>query len=482
MSKKMLIIIVFLMMFQFSCSKNNVRTGNDYTRKKLPETGSKNESKMNKTDCNEFENIMVNKNNSDFNLESSSLNFETTISDTKENSSKNNKDNVVSGSLFNTADIISNQAEIIVSPGTTDDILIDKDKNDEEKRKEILDLMKEHYNRALLLYNSGEYEESKNEFKISLRIMIDSDLETETFFKLAPFYKNIFDSSECRQVAVDENSCSEDPNVNEFNQEVVDYINKYKTNYRKKMLKRLSRSTRYIGKIREIFENEGLAQDLAYLPMIESDFAIRAHSKEGAAGLWQFTKKAGKKYNLRMDSSIDERYDPVISTIAVAKKIKDLYKTYDSILLSEVGEFTTLRTVGIAVTHNLQNLTDQKDLSIEARKYIADFVANLVIAKNPEKYGFEKIEYALPLEYDEVSVNGDYPLSICAKAAQCSLQEIKDLNPALLLGRTPTGDNQFILKIPGGKSEIFNNAIESGLIHIVRPGETMLSIALKYNI
>ena len=90
-------------------------------------------------------------------------------------------------------------------------------------------------------------------------------------------------------------------------------------------LEGLKISGRYIGQMQKIFREEGLPPELAYLPLVESSFNIRARSSVGAVGMWQFMPETGKKF-LRIDTAVDERFDPIASTRAAARLLKENYR------------------------------------------------------------------------------------------------------------------------------------------------------------
>jgi len=85
----------------------------------------------------------------------------------------------------------------------------------------------------------------------------------------------------------------------------------------------LIRSATHIHSIRTIFRKAGLPEDLAYLPHVESSFNYRAHSKSGAVGIWQFTRRTGRHY-LQIDYALDERFDPLSASEAAALLLKQL--------------------------------------------------------------------------------------------------------------------------------------------------------------
>ncbi|MEW6087781.1 MAG: LysM peptidoglycan-binding domain-containing protein [bacterium] len=408
------------------------------------------------------------------------------------------------------------------STEVSNNTLENKKQDEKTGQKEGKELIQEHYSKALSFYDSGEYDKSKEELKLCLKLTADMDLDIETLFRFGDVYKDVFDSTSTQETTVEQNGSIDSTGVLdnivqeekeivqglsageveydfpvEFNEEVKKYIRLHVGRNHKAMKARLARSGKYIDMMKEVFKNEGLPQDLAYLPMIESAFKVKAYSRAGAAGLWQFMRKTGQKYGLKSNWSIDERYDPVASTRAAAKYLKDLYKIFDSWILAEAaynaGEFRILRAMGIAVSRDFWYLAKKNILARETRGYVADFMANLIIAKNPEKYGFTNIQYEQPFEYDEIVIENCMELSFAARLAECSVEELKFLNPALIKWCTPIDYPKFVLKVPKGKAETFNdnlakiaNKDPKGKIgwtqHVVKSGETMSIISWKYGI
>ena len=96
-------------------------------------------------------------------------------------------------------------------------------------------------------------------------------------------------------------------------------------------------------------ESTALPEDLVYVAMIESGFSSKAHSFANAVGYWQFIEGTGKRYGLKIDSYVDERRDPVLSTRAAAEYFKDLYGAFASWHLAlasyNAGEYKVNRSV-----------------------------------------------------------------------------------------------------------------------------------------
>jgi membrane-bound lytic murein transglycosylase D len=118
------------------------------------------------------------------------------------------------------------------------------------------------------------------------------------------------------------------------------------------------------------------------------------------------------------------------------------------------------------------------------------FLAAVLIAKEPHKYGFSNIDYHPPLVYEKVLVPPDTGLVWLAKVAETDLAELRALNPALKRGKTPPGSSLFEIKLPPGKKEIYEKnlltynhlAAIKGKKHLVRPGETLTGIAKRYRV
>ena len=118
------------------------------------------------------------------------------------------------------------------------------------------------------------------------------------------------------------------------------------------------------------------------------------------------------------------------------------------------------------------------------------FLAAVLIASEPQKYGFSNIDYHPPLLYEKVIVPPATRLDLIAKASETDISEIKALNPALKKEKTPPNRSPFEIKVPSGKKEIFEKnfplltqkAVSKGGNHSVRPGETLSAIAKKYRV
>jgi membrane-bound lytic murein transglycosylase D len=279
-----------------------------------------------------------------------------------------------------------------------------------------------------------------------------------------------------------------------INSKVEQCIQYFQTTIRDKFVTWLSRSEKYIPFMKNLLKEHGLPEDLAYLSLIESGFNPYAYSRAKAVGLWQFISRTGKRYGLKVNWWVDERRDPEKSTIAAAKYLKDLYDLFACWYLAaagyNAGEYKIIQAIKRYRTEDFWKLTNQRYLKRETKDYVPQMIAAALIAKNPEKYGFIDIEYQEPLRYEKVKVPELTDLGLIAKACETSLEEIKDLNPELRRGVTPPNENEYEIKIPFGKKDLFLKNLETlqplekfqFKTHLVKKGETLKGIAKNYRV
>jgi hypothetical protein len=241
---------------------------------------------------------------------------------------------------------------------------------------------------------------------------------------------------------------------------IDDFVAQFQTNLRQFFSGALSRSGRYVPRMAPILEKEGVPAELAYLPLIESGFREHAVSRAGAVGPWQLIPGTGRRYGLRIDSYVDERRDPVKSTQAAARYLRDLHDMFGSWHLSlaayNTGEGNISRILERGHADDFWEMSNRGYLHHETENYVPEFLAALHIAETPEAYGFEAPEPA-PLRYDLVKVKRSLQLNTVARLSGASADEIKDLNPALRRGVIPP--QGYLVRLPKGTKETFQVAL-----------------------
>lgn len=278
------------------------------------------------------------------------------------------------------------------------------------------------------------------------------------------------------------------------NARVEQFIQCFQTTLREKFVTWLARSGKYIPIMKRLLREQGLPEDLVYMAFIESGFDPYAYSRSKAVGPWQFIYLTGKRYGLKVNWWVDERRDPEKSTIAAAKYLKDLYETFACWYLAaagyNAGEYKIIKAIKRYRTEDFWTLTKVRYLKRETKDYVPLMIAAALVAKDPEKYGFTDVEYQKPLRYERVKVPELTGLSLVAKACEASLEEIKDLNPELRRGVTPPNENDYEIKIPFGRKDLFEvtfqilQAFEKFEFksHLVKKGETLKGIAKLYRV
>ena len=215
----------------------------------------------------------------------------------------------------------------------------------------------------------------------------------------------------------------------------------------------LLRLSRYRPIVETIFSEFHLPSDLVYLSLVESGFNPYAYSRAKATGPWQFMKGTAKVYGLRVDTYVDERRDPIKSTVAAARYLRDLYDLFGAWPLAmaayNAGEGKVMRALQKARAESFSEISKTRLIRRETKEYVPRFMAATIIARNPDRYGFTQ-ESAEPHQFDEAIVTRPVHFRAIANATGISYEELRLLNPELRRDATPPGDEIYHLKVPVG--------------------------------
>jgi len=273
---------------------------------------------------------------------------------------------------------------------------------------------------------------------------------------------------------------------------IQQYINYYQGRNRATMENGLRRSGQYMKLARKIFAEEGVPVDITWLGQVESAWKPRAVSWAAASGLWQFVPGTGRTYGLRQTAYIDERNSFEQATRASARYLKDLGKRYNgnwelAMAAYNTGAGNIDRAISRAGTANFWMIYPY--IAQETRNYVPNILAVILIAKNPEKYGFKGIKADAPMSYDVVQVPSATSLQLVADATDSNVDYIRSLNPELKRDITPRGDT-YNVRIPAGHAKQFASLIqripperrETARLISVAPGEDWQSVANRTGI
>jgi membrane-bound lytic murein transglycosylase D len=241
----------------------------------------------------------------------------------------------------------------------------------------------------------------------------------------------------------------------ELNEPVLSAIDLYQGRLRDWFETALSRGQRYLPQIREVFAQEGIPQDLAYVALVESAFKPSAYSRAKARGVWQFISSTGKRYGLDVDWWVDERSDPEKATRAAAAYLKTLHGLFGDWSLAlagyNAGEGKVLRAMKRYGTEDFWRIRKTRGLRPETKNYVPLIYAAIVIAKSPERYGFTVTPEPAP-EFERVAIEGAIDLRAIAECAGEPVEQIRSLNPELRRIATPA-DRTFALRVPEGRAK-----------------------------
>ena len=173
------------------------------------------------------------------------------------------------------------------------------------------------------------------------------------------------------------------------------FVARFESNGRGSLASALLRSRQYVPRISAILLEDGLPPELAYLPLIESGFQPQAISRAGAVGLWQLLASTGRHYGLRIDRHIDERRDPIKSTRAAARYLKDLHEAFGDWHLAlaayNSGEHALSRLLARSPSVSFWELRMSGHLHAETADFVPKFLAAVQIAESPEAHGFNTV-------------------------------------------------------------------------------------------
>ena len=230
---------------------------------------------------------------------------------------------------------------------------------------------------------------------------------------------------------------------------VQGFINYYQGRGRGTMETGLRRSGQYMQMARKIFREEGVPEDIVWLGQVESAWRPTARSWAAASGLWQFIPGTGSRFGLRQTAYVDERNSFEKATRASARYLKWLHDRFGNWELAmgayNTGEGNIDRAISRAGQRDFWAIYPY--IAQETRNYVPNILAVILIAKNPEKYGFRNVQRMSPLAYDTVSVPSATSLQLIAALTDTSVDNIRALNPELRRDTTPPGE-PFLLRVP----------------------------------
>lgn len=292
----------------------------------------------------------------------------------------------------------------------------------------------------------------------------------------------------------------------ESNPHVEKWIRYFSDKDRERFHRFLQRGSQYKQAVEDILEETGIPSELYYLAMIESGYQTRATSHASAAGVWQFISATGKRYGLQFDSYVDERRDPIRSTEAAAKYLRDLYNVFGSWPLAlaayNSGEGRVMNAIMRGKSRNFWVLRAKGVLPAETADYVPKFFAATLIGRDPEKHGFTEIQSEKYPDLEAIAVPSPIRLSDIARSTGVPLEELLRVNPHIRRGVTPASNSTYEIWVPAPSARSVTDALPKlasfrlrhsaparalasasppKSVYVVRPGDTLASIARNHS-
>lgn len=249
------------------------------------------------------------------------------------------------------------------------------------------------------------------------------------------------------------NRLSRLPNVMEmvYNDVVQKFIDRYSGRLRHSISYMLGASNFYIPIFEEALETYQLPLELKYLPIIESALNPTAVSRVGATGLWQFMIGTGKQYGLQVNSLVDERRDPVKSSYAAARYLKDLYKVFGDWNLVIAAYNCGPENINKAI-HRANGDKDYWKiypyLPKETRGYVPAFIAANYIMTYYSQHNICPMTTRLPAKTDTVMVSRNVHMEQVAAVIGINIDLLRSLNPMYRRDVLPGATEPMPLRLP----------------------------------
>lgn len=236
-----------------------------------------------------------------------------------------------------------------------------------------------------------------------------------------------------------------------YNDIVQRFIDRYMAHLRHSVSYMLGATNFYVPIFEEALEAYQVPLELKYLPVIESALNPRAVSRVGATGLWQFMLGTGKQYGLEINSLVDERRDPVRSSYAAARYLRDLYRIFGDWNLVIAAYNCGPGNINKAIHRS----GGEKDywrlypyLPAETRGYVPAFIAANYAMTYYCEHGICPMSTKLPLETDTVVVDRDVHLEQIAKVLDLDIEMLRSLNPQYRRDIVPGATKKYAIRLP----------------------------------
>lgn len=376
---------------------------------------------------------------------------------------------------------------------------------------ELLREAQQAFEAANAAQEQGDSDAALQHYTIMLDKLKEANLDPGVFYNLRSEFGRILNNTEKlarsrdkhrKHAPCDYGAIEETSDGYPLSERVLAEIREIQHVYPRNFQAGLDRSAKYLPYIHAELAKAGMPLDLAWLAMVESQFTPKINSRAGAGGMWQFMKATGRRYNMRIDEYVDERYDWQLATRTAIRYLQDLYTEFDgcwplAVSAYNMGEGGLARVIAAnGGERDLWKLLEMPSpMQQETRKFYPKLLASIIVAKDPEKYGFTRSPQA-PEDVARVPVRGCYSLASIDGACGLPSGTLQKLNPHLVRGCTPpSGEHRIMVpshmtsqivtalhSVPKTRPNVALASSGKGASYTVKRGDTLSKIAHTYGV
>ena len=246
----------------------------------------------------------------------------------------------------------------------------------------------------------------------------------------------------------------------EYNPGLENIIKSFLKNRKKSFGRLMAISEYYFPMFEEALAKQNVPLEIKYLAVVESALNPKAVSRMGATGLWQFMYHTGKQYNLKIDSYVDERSDPLKSSEAAAEYMNKMYAIFGDwdLVLASYNSGPGNVAKAIRRSGGQQNYWNiRKNLPKETQGYVPAFLATMYIYEYHKEHGI-KPERALVQHFatDTIMIKKQMSFKQISDLLDVPVAELQLLNPSYKMNVIPVyGDQNHFLRLPKEKIAVF---------------------------
>lgn len=236
-----------------------------------------------------------------------------------------------------------------------------------------------------------------------------------------------------------------------YNRIVKNFIDLYTRKRTERVGVMLTLSEYYFPMFEEVLDRYGLPLELKYMAVIESALNPRAVSRAGATGMWQFMYYTGRKYDLTINSLVDDRRDPYKSTLAAAKFLSDLYAIYKDWNLVIAAYNCGPGNVNKAIRRSggKRNYWDiYYYLPRETRGYVPAFIAASYVMNYYSEHNISPAAVDFNLSSDTLIIRNKLHLAQVSEVLGLPINQVRDYNPQYKHDLIPGDGKDYILRLP----------------------------------